>query len=188
MRTAVYLRVSTDSQTTDNQKPDIEAYLKSHNIPAEDVTYYSENETSWRQGHQSDLARLKEDIRSGKRKYDLFLIWAFDRVCRQGGIAMIREWEFFMRHGLKVVSIKEPISDMPVEFIPVLLSIFGMIAKMESQRKSERVKAGIARKAKQENWTPGRQKGAKDNGKRRTRGYIERWNKKNKLTTEPIYA
>ena len=40
MRTAVYLRVSTNRQTTDNQVPDIENYLKFHNIPETDVTYY----------------------------------------------------------------------------------------------------------------------------------------------------
>jgi putative DNA-invertase from lambdoid prophage Rac len=180
-RVAVYLRVSTDSQTVDNQIPDIERYIAT--ITRAEVTYYSENESSWRQGHQSELARLKEDIRSGKRKYDIFILWAFDRLTREGGIALIKEYEFFLRYNVRVVSIKEPWLDVPKEFLPVMLSLVGYIAQMESKRKSERIKAGNARKAKQENWTPGRRKGAKDNGKRRTRGYIERWNKINVVTT-----
>lgn len=180
MKVAVYLRVSTDSQTTDNQRPDIESYLKSHGVPDADVTYYSENETAWHRGHQHELARLKQDVRSGRRKYDLLIIWAFDRLCRLGSIPIILEWQFFMRHGVRVVSIKEPISDLPAEFIPVLLSIFGMIAKWESNQKSVRVKAGIARKAAQGTWKPGRQKGAKDKEKRDRTGYLMRYLKDRK--------
>jgi putative DNA-invertase from lambdoid prophage Rac len=181
MRVACYLRVSTDNQTVDNQRPDMENYLKSHGIPDSEVTYYSENESAWRQGHQGELARLKEDVRSGKRKYDLFLIWAFDRLCRSGGIALIKEYEFFMRHGIKVISVREQWSDVPVEFIPVMLSLFGYLAEMESKRRSERIKAGNARKAAQENWRPGRKPGARDRGKRHTRGYKERWNPQSKI-------
>jgi putative DNA-invertase from lambdoid prophage Rac len=183
MKVVCYLRVSTDSQTVDNQRPDVENYLKSRGIPESDVTYYSENESAWRQGHQSELARLKEDIRSGKRKFDLFIVWAFDRLNRQGGIQLIAEYEFFLRYGIKVISIKEQWTDMPKEFIPVMLALFGYLAETESRRKSDRVKAGNARKAKQENWKPGRKKGAKDNGKRDIRGYKERWNKKSKIAT-----
>lgn len=181
MRVAVYLRVSTDSQTVDNQRPDIESYLKSHGIPESNVTYYSENESAWKAGHQTELARLKEDIRSGKRKYDLFLVWAFDRLSRQGGIALIKEYEFFMRYGIKVISLKEQWSDIPQEFVPVMLALFGYLAEMESKRRSERIRAGNARKARDGKWKAGRQPGAKDNGKRDTRGYKERWNGKDKI-------
>ena len=178
MRTAVYLRVSTDRQHPDNQISDIEAYLSTHNIPATDVEWFKESESAWTAGHQTELAGLKDEIRTGKRKYDLFLIWAFDRLSREGGIALIKQWEFFGRHGIKVVSIKEQWSDIPAEFLPVMLAMWGYLAQMESKRRSERIKAGIARKIKEEQgWKPGRQPGAKDkpDKRRRRAGYLKRY-------------
>ena len=106
MRTAVYLRVSTDRQHPDNQISDIEAYLSTHNIPATDVEWFKESESAWTAGHQTELARLKDEIRTGKRKYYLFLIWAFDRLSREGGIALIKQWEFLVATASKLFRLR----------------------------------------------------------------------------------
>lgn len=183
MKVACYLRVSTNRQTVDNQIPEIQDYLTSHGIAAADVTYYSENESSWTAGHQTELARLKDDIRRGRRKFDLFLIWCFDRLCREGGFQMIKHYEFFLAHKIKVISIKEAWSDVPADFAPVMLAIFGYLAQMESKRRSARIKAGNARVLKEGKTKTGREikqlgrpKGAKDkNGHRKKSGYYLRY-------------
>ena len=89
MKVAVYLRVSSESQTVENQQADIEGWLKSHQVEAENVTYYSENESAWKLNHQKELANLLEHIRSGKAHYDILLCWSLDRLTRQGITSLI---------------------------------------------------------------------------------------------------
>lgn len=174
MNIAVYLRVSTDQQTVDNQRPEIKGYLLRY--PDARVTYYEENETAWKAGHQKELARLKSEIRTGKRKFELFIVWAFDRLTREGGMALIREYEFFLQHNIRVISIKESWSDVPAEFAPVLLALFGYLAQMESKRRSERTRAGLERVKKNGSSTGrGIGKRGKDAKPRRRAGYLNRY-------------
>jgi DNA invertase Pin-like site-specific DNA recombinase len=57
----------------------------------------------------------------------------------------------------------------------LITAIMAWVAQMESQRRSERTKAGIARKVQQDpSWRPGRQRGAKDKAKRKRSGYVAR--------------
>lgn len=42
-----------------------------------------QHESSWKAGHRRELARLLDDTRFGKRKYDYLLIWSLDRLCGQ---------------------------------------------------------------------------------------------------------
>jgi putative DNA-invertase from lambdoid prophage Rac len=182
MRIAVYLRVSTDSQTTDNQIPDVERELLKY--PGAEVVYYKENETAAKAGHQHELARLKTSIRSGRTKYDMLLVWAFDRLTRLGSIDLIREYNFFIQHGVKLVSIKEPWLDVPAEFLPVLLSLIGYLAQMESMRRSERTKAGLARVRKYGSRSGvgiGKRGKDKPETKRKKSGYYNRWLNKQRI-------
>ena len=56
----------------------------------------------------------------------------------------------------------------------LLLSIVAWVAKMESNRRSERTKAGLAR-AVAEGKRLGQPLGSKDKKKRSRRGYLARW-------------
>lgn len=58
MKVAVYLRVSSEKQTVENQQAEIGGWLKSHKVMPENVTYYSENESAWKLNHQKELANL----------------------------------------------------------------------------------------------------------------------------------
>ncbi len=105
MRVAAYLRVSTQEQTTANQSPAIEAWVKSRGH--ELVEVYQENESAWRNGHQRELARLLSDLRSGRRKYDILLVWSLDRLTRAGIAAILTLVNTFKSYGCQVVSIQE---------------------------------------------------------------------------------
>jgi putative DNA-invertase from lambdoid prophage Rac len=182
MRIAVYLRVSTNNQTSDNQIPDVENYLKQ--FPDADIVYFKENESAWKQGHQKELARLKVLIRSGRTKFDVLLLWAFDRLNRQGGFALIHEYEFFLTHGIRVISIKEPWTDVPKEFLPIMLSMAGYLAESESKRRSERTKAGLERVRKfgsKSGIGIGRRGPDKPETKRKKSGYYTRWLNKQRI-------
>ena len=71
---------------------------------------------------------------------------------------------------MKILSYKESWTEVPGELEELLYALTGWVAKMESQRRSERTKAGLARTISQSKKL-GRPKGAKDKRLRR-RGKI----------------
>ena len=80
----------------------------------------------------------------------------------------------FKYFGVKVISLQEPWTDMPGDMGEILYAMAGWAARLESQRRSERTKAGLAR-ARAAGKKLGRPKGAKDKHKRRTAGYFLRY-------------
>jgi len=173
-RAALYLRVSDPNQHTENQLPPLKAYCQSRGWEMAGV--YSENESAWRNGHQAELARLLDDTRSGRRKYDIVLCWALHRLSRQGATAILNLVNALHAYGVKVVSLQEPWTELPGELGEVLFAIAGWVARMESERRSERTKAGLAR-AVRNGAKLGRPKGATDKKRRRKSGYLNRWSK-----------
>ena len=172
MRVAAYLRVSTQEQTTANQSPAIEAWVKSRGHELIEVS--QENESAWRNGHPRELARLLSDLRSGRRKYDILLVWSLDRLTRAGIAAILTLVNTFKSYGCQVVSIQESWTEQAGPMAELLYSITAWVAEFESQRRSERVKAGQARAIK-EGKRLGRPAGSKDKQSRRTTGYLLRY-------------
>lgn len=171
-KVAFYPRVSTDGQSVDNQLPAMEDWVRSRGHEIAEV--YRENESAWKNGHQKELGRLLNDIRSGRRKYDIVLIWALDRLSREGAAAILNLVNTFKTYSVRVISIQEPWTEAPGEIGEVLFAIAGWVAKMESERKSERTRAGLARAVK-EGKKLGRPPGSKDKTPRRKSGYHLRY-------------
>jgi DNA invertase Pin-like site-specific DNA recombinase len=172
MKAALYLRVSTTEQDTANQLPALEGYAKRHDLEIAQV--YSESETAWRNGHQAELVHLLNDARRGK--FQVVLVWALDRLSREGALAILNLVDTFKRHGVKVISYQEAWTEAPGELAEVLYAICGWVARMESQRRSERTKAGLA-KIRANGKPLGRPSGRKDKRKRSRRGYLLRYAK-----------
>ncbi len=80
----------------------------------------------------------------------------------------------FKAYGVRVISYQESWTEAPGEIGEILYAIAGWVAKMESQRRSERTKAGLAR-ALAEGKQLGRPKGSKDKKRRQLRGYLLRY-------------
>ena len=172
MKAALYLRVSTTEQDTANQLPALEDYARRHDLDITQV--YSESETAWKNGHQSQLAQLLKDARGSK--FQVVLIWALDRLSREGALAILSLVDKFKRHGVKVISYQESWSEAPGELAEVLYAICGWVARMESQRRSERTKAGLMR-VKANGKVLGRPQGSQDKRQRSRRGYLLRYAK-----------
>jgi DNA invertase Pin-like site-specific DNA recombinase len=169
-RVIVYLRVSTPEQTAENQLPALERWVtdRGHEL----VEVYQENESAWKSGHQRELARLFADLH--KRKVDICLVWALDRLSRQGVAAILNLVDRFKRYGVKVISLQESWTEAPGDMAELLYAITGWVASSDSKRKSERTKAGLAR-AVAEGKKLGRPKGSKDKHKRKSTGYLLRY-------------
>jgi putative DNA-invertase from lambdoid prophage Rac len=172
VKCAVYLRVSTSKQTFENQLPQLMERARSRGYEVMEV--YSESESAWKDGHQKELSRLLADIRSGRRKYDVVLVWALDRLSRQGPLAVLTLIDTFKTYGVKVETVQEPFTALPYGFDSVVYSFLAWVAKYESDRKSERTKAGLERvlktgvtKAGKPITKLGRPVGSRDKKKRR---------------------
>jgi len=171
MKAALYLRVSTTEQNVDNQLPALEAYADSRGWQIVEV--YQENESAWKSGHQKELARLLADCRNGRHRVDVVLVWALDRLSREGAAAILNLVNTFKAYGVRVISYQESWTEAPGAIGEVLYAIAGWVAKMESERRSERTKAGLAR-AIAGGKRLGRPAGSKDGGKRKRTGYLLR--------------
>ena len=76
---------------------------------------------------------------------DVVLIWALDRLSREGISNLTGYLEQLKEAGVRVMSHEEPWLDTGGPCSDLLVAIFGWIAKQERERISARVKAGQKR-------------------------------------------
>lgn len=164
MKCVIYSRVSSQEQTLENQIPVLENWAQSRGFELAET--YQEMESAWRNGHQTELARLLDNAR--KRKFDIVLVWALDRLSREGSAAILNLVNSLKVYGIRIISYQEPWTEAPGEIGEILYAIAGWVARMESHRRSERTKAGLAR-VKAQGKRLGRPPGSKDKRRRRRR-------------------
>ena len=169
-KAAIWLRVSDPSQHTDNQLPTLQAWAERRGL--EVVHIYQVQESAWRGAHQKALTHVYQDARTGR--FDVLLLWSLDRLSREGVAATLAIIDSLGRHGVKVWSLQESWTEVEGPLQELLLSIVAWVARMESQRRSERTKAGLER-AKTQGKRLGRPPGAKDSRRRRRSGYFARY-------------
>jgi putative DNA-invertase from lambdoid prophage Rac len=142
MNSVIYCRTSTDEQHKENQLPILEKWAAGRGWEVRRI--YAEDVTAWKSGHQKELSQLLKDARMGQFK--LVLIWALDRLCRGGPAVIFPILETLSTYGVKVISHEEPWTEQPEGALyELLISVYSWVAKMESQRRSERTKAGMER-------------------------------------------
>ena len=176
MRTVIYARVSTDEQTTDNQVPVLQEFADRQGWKV--VKIYTEEASAWRAGHQKQLKELI--TRASYHDFDIILVWSLDRLTRQGIGSIMQLVNTFKLYGCRVVSQQESWTQQSDGMMADLLyAITAWVAKFESERRSERIKAALKRK-KDKGEPIGRKLGAKDKGKRKRMGYMARYNDRRK--------
>jgi DNA invertase Pin-like site-specific DNA recombinase len=173
-RCALWMRVSTTSQHTGNQDLALRerAGLRGFEVTAE----YVLEESAFTGKHRAVLAEAVAAAKAGE--FSVIMVWALDRLSREGPERMLSAVRQFNEAGCAVVSVEEPWTEVSGDMLELLLSIAGWVAGMESRRRSERVKAGLARRAREDpSFRPGRQQGATDKADRprRRSGYVAAW-------------
>jgi putative DNA-invertase from lambdoid prophage Rac len=175
-KAGAWLRVSSDEQESANQWPDIQAFASHHGY--EIAAKYEMTSTAWKNGggkeYKDNLQQALDDAWTGKFK--VLIVWALDRIVRDdenGAEVALRIIRQFRERGCTVLSVQESWLNGAPEVQDVLLAFAGWVASRESRRRSERTKAGIARKmAEDPSFRPGRQQGAGDKKPRRRSGYL----------------
>lgn len=132
---ALYVRVSTDKQTVENQITELRQLAVARGFaPA----IYEEVESATKARPVMD--RMLADARAGRVR--AILVWALDRLHRSmvGSIQTVLECD---RIGVPVISVREPWLDTAGPVRPLLIAIFGWVAEQERSRLIERTKAGL---------------------------------------------
>ncbi len=138
---ALYVRVSTDRQTVENQIADLRQLAAARGFEA---VIYEEVESAAKA--RPVLDRMIGDARAGRVR--AILVWALDRLHRSmvGSIQTVLECD---RLGVPVISVHEPWLDTSGPVRPLLVAIFGWVAEQERARLIERTKAGLDRARRQ---------------------------------------
>ena len=167
-KAVIYARVSTSDQETKNQVDALTKWAADKGLNITNI--YQENESAWRHGHQAAFAELLADALH--YRFDYVLVWALDRVSREGPLAVLKIIDYLKRRGIKLLSYQESWTEAPGELGDLLYALVAWVAQFESRRLSERTKAGLVR-ARQAGKHLGRSPGKKDKKKRRRRTKAE---------------
>jgi DNA invertase Pin-like site-specific DNA recombinase len=141
----VWFRVSTDHQASANQAPDIDRFIAHHGHAQ--TARYELSESAWNGGkddgeYRATLAQALDDAWQGK--FSILIVWALDRITREGAEGALRVIRQFRERGCTVVSIQESWLNGSPEIQDVLVAFAGWQAKQESDRKSARIRSGLA--------------------------------------------
>jgi DNA invertase Pin-like site-specific DNA recombinase len=177
---AIWARVSTAGQHTANQLTELRAWAEQ--LGGEVVAEYVTEDSAWYQGNggsakgkefEAKRAAMLAGVRGGQ--HPVVLVWAIDRLSRRGSEDMQRYLRLLAEAGADVRSKHDPWLNTADPFArEILIGVFATLAKYESQRRSERIRAGLARR-RAEGKPVGRKAGAKDKTKRRRSGYVASW-------------
>jgi len=161
-KAVIYVRVSSDGQDVTNQSVVLEKWARA--LGLELLRNYQETASAWKAGHQVELKHLITD--AYKRKFQVVLVWALDRLSREGPLRILSLVHHLKSLGIRVLSYQEAWTAAPGEIGDLLYSLVAWAAQMESKRRSERTKAGLARLVIQGKKL-GRPTGSKDKRKRK---------------------
>lgn len=140
-RAAIYLRVSTDGQTTENQR--LELARVAAQAGWEVVEVYEDAGISGAKGREQRPAfdRLCKD--AARRRFDVVMAWSVDRLGRslQDLVTFLSEL-----HGMGVdLFLHQQGIDTTTPAGKAMFQMLGVFAEFERAMIQERVKAGLAR-------------------------------------------
>jgi len=168
-KAATWVRVSTDRQHEDNQIPDLERLCEHRGW--EIARRYEMADASAYKGEQRQaLQRMLDDAYRGE--FSVLVVWAVDRLCRQGIEELLRLIRELRQRNVSLVSHQEPWLNGTDATTELLAAVAAWVATQESVRRSERIRAGLARRKAQGKPIGGAaSKRGKDKRPRETEGY-----------------
>jgi len=151
-----YIRVSTEQQSTENQKHKILEYAQNNKIIIDE---FIELEIS---SKKSQKERLLDDVFNKLKSGDIFICTELSRLGRNM-LEILNLIEKFNKIGIKLIFTNQPeLSTNQNEALSsLLLAIYGYFAQTEREIISERTKQGLAA-ARAQGKVLGRPKGSKN--------------------------
>ena len=171
MKVALYNRVSTAKQTTENQRIRLVEFANSKGWEF-DVFEEVESSRKTRPIKQNLLSLLR------KGEYDAVVVYKLDRWARSS-TELILETKELIDKGIAFISYSDNL-DFSTASGKLHFQILSAFAEFERSLISERTKEGL-RRVKMNGKKLGRPKGSKDKKKRSNKGYVMRELKKRKI-------
>jgi len=141
MRIAIYARVSTDKQDSDNQLIQLREFASKQGWVV--VAEYVDTVSGSGKKERPQFKRMM--LAASQRQFDLLLFWKLDRLSREGTrktlvyLTQLDSWNVAWR------SFMEPYFDSCGIMKDVVLAIMATLAEQERVSISERTKAGLVR-------------------------------------------
>ena len=141
MKVAIYVRVSTDKQELDSQLRPLLTFAKKRGYRI--VRVYKDVAS----GKNGDRVALKKLLQAAYQKeFDAIVVWALDRLSREGMYKTVSLIETLSRNGVEVVSYTEPYLDTTNQLAKdILLAVISALARAEREKISDRTRAGLER-------------------------------------------
>jgi DNA invertase Pin-like site-specific DNA recombinase len=136
-RAAIYIRVSTAEQETAMQEAELREYCERRGW---ELKVYKDHGHSGTKQDRPALNSLLSDLR--KRKFDVLVVWALDRLARSLK-QLLTISEECKSLGVDLVSLRQNI-DTTLPAGRLTFQILGAVAEFERELLRERVKAGMA--------------------------------------------
>lgn len=137
LKVAIYIRVSTEEQSPENQKLELEQFAKAMNY---EYTIFEEKEST------RNTRPVKNQIYQDalRKKYDLILVWKLDRWGRSLQ-ELVTELDILKKHNIQFRTLKDNIilDDNPTN--QLMINILSAFAQFERDVGRDRTKLGLAR-------------------------------------------
>jgi DNA invertase Pin-like site-specific DNA recombinase len=138
MKVGIYSRVSKETSDNTNQLIILRDYCQKMNY---DIYDEYVDVVSGGSSNRPEFNRMMHD--ASKRKFDLLLFFALDRLTREGTRATIKYLQMLDDYRIAYKSYSELYIDSAGIFKDVIIALLSTLAKQERIRISERVKAGL---------------------------------------------
>jgi DNA invertase Pin-like site-specific DNA recombinase len=140
VKVALYARVSTTKQDNENQLMQLREFAAKQSW--EIFNEYVDQE-SGSTAERPEFKRMFSD--ASKRKFDVLLFWALDRLSREGVLETLQHLNRLESYGVSYRSYTEAYFDSCGAFKDVILAVMATLARQERTKRSERTRAGLAR-------------------------------------------
>lgn len=140
-RAALYLRVSTDEQTTQNQVAEVRQLALARGYA--DLVVFEETGSAMRR--RPVFERMMAEARAGR--ISAIAVWSLDRLGR--GFAAFDTFRELSRLNVRLLSVREPWTDVDGPARELLVAVMAWVSGFERQRLVERTKAGLERARRQ---------------------------------------
>ena len=171
IKVAIYVRVSTQEQTTLNQEIELKSYCERNDY--EIYKIYRDEGISGSKTSRPELDQMLQDMRN--KFFSAVIVWKFDRLGRSTA-HLLQVLEELKNKNVRLIATSQNI-DTSTTMGKFFFTILSGFAEMERDMIKERIKLGMERRKKQGK-SLGRPKGSKDKKSRNKLGYWKRWGKK----------
>jgi DNA invertase Pin-like site-specific DNA recombinase len=132
--TAIYARVSSKTQDTKSQEPDLRRWEAAHDGP---VKWFTDKLTG-KTMDRPDWNKLESAIRSGK--VSQIVVWRLDRLGRTAS-GLTALFDELQRRKVNLISLKDGL-DLSTPAGRLMANVLASVAQYETEVRAERVRAG----------------------------------------------